>query len=678
MRCAAALVLLVAVSSLACGGEPPQLPDRPVAGFKLQDTQGAWHALEDLKDKKVVVIAFLGTECPLAQRYAGRLAELDAELGPKEVAFLGIDSNQQDSLAAITHLARTHKIRFPLLKDPGGTVADQLDARRTPEVFVLDSKRKVRYRGRIDDQYGVGYSRPRPTRRDLAEAVEEVLADKPVSRPLTAAAGCFIARSKRKTPQGSVTYSKQISRILQSRCISCHRAGSIAPFALTSYRSAAAWADTIREVIADRRMPPWDADPRFGKFANDCQMPEEEKKLVYRWVDNGTPEGDAHDLPPKSTFTEGWQIPKPDLVVSMPKPFTVPAKGTVRYQYIEVDPGLKEDRWVQAAEAQPGNRSVVHHILVFIIPPERVGIRDQELDLTSYIGVSAPGIPPVVYPRGEAKLLRAGSHLLFQMHYTPNGSVQTDQSRVGFVYADPKTVRRQVRTSLALNMEFRIPAGSENHLVEASLRTQQPMLLFSLFPHMHLRGKSFRIEAVYPSKRHEILLNVPRYRFDWQNVYVLDEPKLLPEGTELRCIGHFDNSANNLSNPDPKATVHWGEQTWEEMMVGYFDMALADQDLRLGPPRVKPLEGGKYEVTFQYAAPAGTKAVYLAGSFNGWKPTGHKMDGPDSRGRFTTKLTLDAGSHEYKFVLEGKTWKEDPGNPVEVGFYHNSVLVLKK
>jgi 1,4-alpha-glucan branching enzyme len=171
---------------------------------------------------------------------------------------------------------------------------------------------------------------------------------------------------------------------------------------------------------------------------------------------------------------------------------------------------------------------------------------------------------------------------------------------------------------------------------------------------------------------------VPRYRFDWQNLYVLVRPKLLPEGTELHCTARFDNSDNNLSNPDPTKPVHWGEQTWEEMMIGYFDMALAEQDLQIGPPQVKPMGNGKYEVRFQYTAPPNVKAVYLAGSFNGWKPTGHKMDGPDEKGRFTTRLVLEGGTHEYKFVLDGRTWKHDPGNYRQAGYFNNSVLVLKK
>jgi len=669
------LLAVLTVTALAETPAERKTPSgNPVASFKLRDYRGEWHSLEDYKDKKLVVVAFLGAECPLANRYAGRLSELATEFEPKGVAFLGIISNQQDSLSKIAQLAKEQKVTFPLLKDRKNSVADQFGARRTPEVFVLDDKRTVRYHGRIDDQYGIGYMRPNPTRRDLAIALEELLAGKTVSRPVTEAEGCYIGRVKRASSEGSVTYTKHIAALLHKHCASCHHAGSLAPFALTSYGDAAGWAETIQEVVEDQRMPPWHANPKYGHFANDNRLTDKEKRLVVEWVKNGAPEGDPKDLPQLPPLVEGWRI-KPDVIITMPKPFTVPAKGTVEYQYFVVDPGFKEDKWIRASEGRPGNRAVVHHLLVYIQPPG-VQFRDGLEFLESSLGGGVPGMPPMILGEGEAKYAPAGSKLIFQVHYTPNGTEQTDQSSVGIVFADPKTVRRQIRSRIAVNPKLRIPPGDANHRVEADFRFGQDALLYALFPHMHLRGKSFRFEAIYPDKTREILLDVPRYSFDWQNNYVLAEPKRMPEGTILHCTAVFDNSTNNLSNPDPRATVTFGDQTWEEMMIGYFDMALADQDLRLGAPQVRSLEDGRYEVAFRYHAPAGTKSVYLAGTFNEWKPADHKMDGPDTKGAFTTKLVLKAGTYEYKYVLEGRAWRADPGNPRQNGFYNNSVLTV--
>jgi peroxiredoxin len=671
-----ATAILLAVLAISPMGQTPTerktLSDKPVASFQLRDYRGNGYSLDDRKDKKLVVVAFLGTECPLSQRYAARLTELAQEFEPKSVAFFGVISNQQDSIRKIAQLVKEQNVTFPLLKDVGNTVADQFAARRTPEVFVLDGKRIVRYHGRIDDQFGIGYMRPQPTRRDLAVALEELLAGKTVSRPITEPEGCQIGRVKRSTGQASVTYTKHIAPLLQKHCVSCHHIGSLAPFSLTSYSDASGWAEMIQEVIDDQRMPPWHANPKYGRFANDSRLPEEEKQLIAKWVKSGAAQGDPKDLPAMPPFEEGWRI-KPDLILTMPKPFTVPAKGTVQYQYFTLDPGFKEDKWVRASEARPGNRAVVHHLVVNVQPPGSKPIGPQNFPI-DFLAGGAPGSPPLILRDGEAKLIPAGSMLVFQVHYTPNGTAQADQSRVGLTFADPRTVRKEIRSQAAMNFRFRIPPGATDHPVEANFRFGQDSLLYALFPHMHLRGKSFRFEAIYPDQKREILLDVPRYSFDWQNQYVLAEPKRMPEGTIMHCTATFDNSDDNLSNPDPKAAVTFGEQTWEEMMVGYFDIALADQDLRLGGPRVQALGDGQYEVLFQYRAPASTKSVYLAGSFNDWKQTGHKMDGPDAQGKFTTRLILKAGTHEYKYVLEGNAWRSDPANPHQSGYYNNSVL----
>jgi hypothetical protein len=283
----------------------------------------------------------------------------------------------------------------------------------------------------------------------------------------------------------------------------------------------------------------------------------------------------------------------------------------------------------------------------------------------------------MTFPEGVARYVPAGSKLVFQMHYTPNGTAQTDQTRVGLVFADPKKVIQSMKADMAINFKFRIPPRTDDFQASANYRFGQDAVLHALYPHMHLRGKSFRFEAIYPDGKKETLLDVPRYRFDWQNRYVLAKPMLMPVGTVLHCEAHFDNSESNLSNPNPNVEVGFGEQTWEEMLVGYFDMTLADQDLRAGLPRVKSIGNGKYEVIFRYKAPPDTKTVYLAGEFNEWKPTGLKMDGPDPDGRFSKRLELSAGRYEYKFVLEGKKWRHDPANPQQAGFYNNSVLSVR-
>jgi hypothetical protein len=310
-----------------------------------------------------------------------------------------------------------------------------------------------------------------------------------------------------------------------------------------------------------------------------------EKSQLRQWVNAGCPEGDRSQLPEKPTYTNGWQLPEaPDLVVNMrDKPFDVPAEGTVRYQYFQVDPGFKEDTWVKAAELQPGNRAVVHHILVFVQPPRG---RSKGMSSTTgeFLAAYVPGHRAPHYPKGMAKLIPAGSKLAFQLHYTPIGTPQKDLSRLGLTYAkSDETIDRVVVTQQASNHRgLVIPPNAENHRVEARSQTSPTDVeILAFMPHMHLRGKSFSYAAHFPDGRKETLLDVPQYDFNWQTAYRVARPVSLPRGAYLQCIAHFDNSENNLSNPDPTKTVRWGDQTWNEMMIGYFDVAIPTEVLGL-------------------------------------------------------------------------------------------------
>ncbi|MBL9125541.1 MAG: redoxin domain-containing protein [Planctomycetaceae bacterium] len=554
---------------------------KEISPFTLPDFRGKERSLEDFADSKVLVVVFLGNECPLAKLYAPRLVELSKEFADKGVAFVGINSNSQDSITELAAYARQHAVEFPLLKDPGNAIADRFGAVRTPEAFVLDQDRVVRYRGRIDDQYGfqtgAGYAKPQLTRRDLAEAVSEILDGKPVSQPVLEASGCIIGRVPTKTPTGDVTYSNQIARIMQNRCVECHRPGEVAPFTLMSYEEVQGWAETIREVVNEGRMPPWSASPQYGHWANDARMSDEEKQLIDRWIENGCPQGDEKDLPEPRQYVEGWRIQQPDQIIYMAdEAYEVPAEGTVEYQYFTVDPGWKEDRWIKASEARPGNRSVVHHIIVFVQPP---GSDGSQFSTRTSIGGYAPGTLPLIAGEGRAAFVPAGSKLVFQMHYTPNGSVQKDRSMIGVVFTDGATVKQRLRGGMMINFNFEIPAHADNHEVTAKTKFRKDTLMLKLTPHMHLRGKAFRFELEYPNGDREVLLDVPKYDFNWQLSYEFKEPKLIPKGSVLHGIAHFDNSAENLANPDPSKPVHWGDQTWEEMMVGFYSAVDPNEDL---------------------------------------------------------------------------------------------------
>lgn len=573
---------VLALPSLALAAEASRVGNR-IENFTLPDFHGKSHSLADYADSKLVVVAFTGTECPLAKLYAPRLEELHQEFASRGVQFLGINSNQQDSITKIASYARLHGTTFPILKDLNNVVADQIGAERTPEVFVLDEDRVIQYRGRIDDQYGLGtgsgYAKPEVHERTLANAIEQLLSGEPVTTPATAAPGCIIGRVAKVTPHGEITYTRHIAEILQNRCVECHRDGEVAPFTLTAYEDVVGWAEMIREVVNEGRMPPWFANPAHGTFSNDARLSDGEKELLFQWIDNGCPEGDAADLPSPRQFTEGWQIDEPDLVLYMDdEPYEVQAEGVVDYQYFEVDLGFTEDKWIKAAEARPGNRAVVHHIIAFIQPPGGNRFGASRGGLAGY----APGMPPSHYPAGVGIRVPAGSKLMFQMHYTPNGSVQKDRSYVGMVFADAEEIKQTAQGGMAGDISFKIPPGHDNYEVTAKTKFRREKVLLSLTPHMHLRGKSFRYELEYADGTREILLDVPRYDFNWQLRYDLAEPKLIPKNTVMHVTAHFDNSENNLANPDPTAEVTFGEQTWEEMMFGFYTALDPNENLREG------------------------------------------------------------------------------------------------
>lgn len=393
------------------------------------------------------------------------------------------------------------------------------------------------------------------------------------------------------------TFYRDVLPILQARCQSCHRAGEIGPMPLGAYTEARPWAKAIRQAVVTRRMPPWNADGPHGKFRNDPSLSQAEINTLVAWVDGGAREGNAKDAPPARSFTEGWTIGAPDAIFDMPKAYEVPVAGTIEYTYVIVPAGFKEDRWMSSAEVRPGNRAVVHHANVYVREPGSKWLREypygeafvphektvrageggsssagagiEEQMIAGYI----PGRPARQVPPGYGMLVPAGSDLVFQMHYTTNGKAVRDRTKVGFVFAKEPPQRRVIRVQ-ASNAKFVIPPGAASYPVSGTAQLGVECELIDVYPHMHLRGQSMTLSAAYPTGERDELLRVPRYDFNWQLVYEMGRPKLLPLGTLLRADATFDNSPNNRFNPDPKAEVRWGDQTWEEMMVGFFDVAI--------------------------------------------------------------------------------------------------------
>ncbi len=367
-----------------------------------------------------------------------------------------------------------------------------------------------------------------------------------------------------------ITYHNRVSRIIQQNCETCHRDGGIAPMSLASYQNAAAFAPLIQIRVGEDRMPPWFANPAHGSFANDRSLEADEKADLLAWIEGGTPEGDPADAPEAREWTSaGWQWGEPDAVIQIKDAIRVPADGVFDYQYVYLKTDFPEDRWITRMEVLPTAPQVTHHVLVFVEGPEaEEPVRMGGVD--GYFAATVPGFTGNEYPEGAAKRLPAGAWLKFQLHYTPNGTAALDQTKVGLYFADGPP-DRVVETSSAFNTRFEIPPGAPNYDVVGEYTFEESGSLLSFFPHMHLRGTAFRYVAQYPDGREEILLDIPAYDFNWQLVYHLEEPLRVEPGMTITATGWFDNSADNPFNPDPTVAVHFGEQTFEEMLIGYFD-----------------------------------------------------------------------------------------------------------
>ena len=365
------------------------------------------------------------------------------------------------------------------------------------------------------------------------------------------------------------TFSKDVAPILYQRCLECHRPGEAAPMSFQNYQEVRPWAKAIKQQVAIHAMPPWDADPKVDKFKNDRSLTDAQIATLTQWADAGAPEGNAKDMPKMPEFTKGWVIGNPDATFNTGVDFKIPASGVVPYQYFKVDPGFKEDTWVQSVEVRPQQRSQVHHILVFVQPPSGPAMRNGEQFSNMLIGY-APGVPSLTFDPDTAFLVKAGSTFQFQVHYTTNGKEATDRAVLGIKIRKDRPVYRAFSGS-AMQQRLDIPPGDPNYETHAIYKFTEDVTMMDMTPHMHLRGKAFKYVMTYPDGRTEELLNVPHYDFNWQLSYIFAEPRKIPAGSKLEATAWYDNSPNNKFNPDPSKEVRWGDQTFQEMMIGFFN-----------------------------------------------------------------------------------------------------------
>lgn len=543
---------------------------------------GGHSRLVDFRDKRALVLVFIGTTCPAANSYAGLLSRLDLRYRSQGVQLLGIYSHADESLQEIARHAKAYRLSFPAFKDEKQELARQLGARVTPEAFVLDADRAVRYQGRIDDAYAGGIGRRvAPQRGDLEDAVKAVLAGRPVSNPVTKAAGCVLFPDVRPaaSPAVPVTYYPDVEPILRQRCQSCHRPGQAAPFSLLTYGDARRQASQIREFSRSRQMPPWLPEPDYGDLLDPRRLTAGEIATLSAWAEAGAPEGVSRDAPPPAAWPEGWTLGKPDLILSIAEPYQVAASGADEFRVFVLPTGLTEDRYLSGVEIRPGNPKVVHHVISLVDSTGQGRELDAEDPQPGYAtgpggvriasvvlqGIWTPGNTPRFLPPGVAQLLRHDADILLQMHYHKTGKPESDQTRIG-LYFVKEPVKRVARTVVVGGMHPDIPADAPHHLVRVTDVMPLDVRLLSIMPHMHFLGKEMRVTAELPDGSRKELVWIRRWDYRWQEAYRFREPPLLPKGTRVELVAFFDNSASNPLNPNrPPRAVPFGELTTNEM-----------------------------------------------------------------------------------------------------------------
>lgn len=589
-----AFLILGSVRRAKADNAPPDSEKR--LAVPLLDLQGTIHELGQNDEGVVRVFVFLSTECPVSNSYLQPLNKLQQNIDTEKVHLFGVVTDATVKRAEAAKHFEEFKLTLPVLFDPAGHLAAELKPTHVPEAFVLNASGSLVYRGAIDDTWGsVGRRRSGPSNHYLADAIAAVLRGRPIATPKTNPVGCLFESFSGGGDDAAFTFNRDIAPIIYSRCLNCHRDGQVAPFALESYEQVAKRADWIVSVTEDRIMPPWIPHPGHNTFVGERWLTDRELSLLKRWAESGRARGDEADLPARPEFAEGWRLGKPDLVVKMPKPFTVYANGPDLFQNFVIPVNIPSDQMVAAIEFHPGNKRVVHHSVLFLDSNGVARKLDEATAEPGYSNFGGPGFAPTGalggwsvgntprrLPNGMGRYLKKGSDLVMQIHYHPTGKEEVDQSEVG-LYFIKKPVEETLKEPAKLvgsiwmaNYEMDIPAGESNYSRTTTYTLPKDVIMVGVVPHMHLLGKSMKVIATLPANENEdaiekTLIDIRNWNYNWQDEYYYDRPFKLPAGTRLTIDAVFDNSADNSMNPhSPPKRVTWGEETDDEMLYCFF------------------------------------------------------------------------------------------------------------
>lgn len=543
-----------------------------VSDFSLIDHQGISHQFSYYNDKRAMVLFVHGNGCPIVRNSITDLHKLQRKFSTDGIQFFMINSNLQDKVKEVKEEAEDFNIPFPILMDDQQLVANMLNLHVTAEALLIDMKTKqIIYRGPVSDRVGFETQKDNAEHTYLQDAIQSFLEGKPINEPNRKTKGCAITRLS-DSRSDSITYTKDVAPILVQKCVECHQQGGIAPWAMKDYLTIMGWSSMIKNVIYTKRMPPWHADPAIGHFRNNLSLSDTEVKTIMSWIDEGMVKGEGEDpLAQRPPDTQSWSLGKPDFIMTM-EPESIPATGIIDYRYQVYKHHFNKTVYVKAVEIQPERTEILHHLLATVEYPT-----DYELPLDrkrgpwidGILASWAPGMQPETFPEGTGRIIPKGSTIYVQLHYTTNGRAQVDQSKIG-LYFLPEPPEREFITIGPTDFDLKILPNDAEYVSTITEKIYEDIRVFGFFPHMHYRGKSMKYTLENPDGNRTPLISVPNYSFNWQRYYELETPLDVEKGSKIIVEAVFDNSERNQFNPAPQDTLYFGEQTSDEMMIGFF------------------------------------------------------------------------------------------------------------
>ena len=575
-------VLFLCVCFISCSTPPKKVSDSRQNDYALHDTQGGFHRLSTYNNKKGIVLFVQGNGCPIVRNVISDYNTIVKDYAPEDFTFFMINSNPQDSKKAIQKEATEYGFTVPVLHDDSQLIANQLNINVTAEVFILHpTSREILYRGPINDRMDLGTQINTPSNTYLRDALDAILENKPIDKQIAVAQGCKVLILAHQKTQDTLTYTKDIAPILMNNCVKCHRPEGIGPWNMDGYQTIQGWSPMIKQVLLSRRMPPWKADPTIKEYNYSLEMNAEDTRKLAQWIDEGMRYGNGKDIlkniPP---IQEDWVSGIPDEIITL-KEEKIPATGTVKYRYQNFEITPKDDVWLSGIEIQPGNDKVVHHTVISDVSTKHLTspIVDRKLVFftDNFIAIAGSWNQGLSFPQNTGIYIAKDAKLKIQIHYNTTGKPETDVTKIGFYYHDKDSVPNKRLYALAPNnKKFIIQPYQSNQKVITEDVIKKDITIYYVTPHMHYRGKSIKFIAIHPDGTENVLVSVPDFDFNWQQMYQLKTPVKVPKGATLRVEGIFDNSFQNPFNPDPSKKVTYGKQSYDEMLIGFFNYTIDD------------------------------------------------------------------------------------------------------